>query len=165
MSHWRKNHESDSPHLRAADLYDDKRSAAERRDVYASPIVEIEKMSVSHVKSAEKPRGERRNFAHFKGKSKPLGLNVTNCETLASISGSPNTDAWKGLVVQLYVDPQARYPSGKRGPAIRIRPRPAGGAVDTSPLADVPEDVRERLDQEQADALGEAREREPGEEG
>ena len=153
--HWRKNHETETNDLRSADLFDDAASKAQGRDVYASPIVRIEKMSVGRVKSREKPRGERRNYAHFTGKSKPLGLNVTNAETLQSLSGSPDTERWVGLTIQLYVDPQARYPSGKKGPAIRIRPTAPKGPADTTPLPDVPSEARERLDGELEERLSE----------
>ncbi len=164
MSHWRKNHETDASVLRAADLYNENESKAQGRDVYASPIVEIVKMSADLIKSREKPRGERRNFAHFKGKAKPLGLNVTNCETLQSLAGTPETERWVGLVVQLYVDPKAKYPSGKKGPAIRIRPTRPSGPVDTAPLAETTPETRERLDREHEERL-EDDGREPGEEG
>jgi hypothetical protein len=161
MGHWRKNHETASNDLRSADLYDDAASKRAGRDVYASPIVQIEKVVVGKVKSREKPNGERRNYAHFVGKAKPLGLNVTNCETIQSLSGSPDTDRWAGLTIQLYVDPAARYPSGKKGPAIRIRPTLPKGQADTSPLPDVPTEARERLENEHDERL----EGEPGEEG
>lgn len=159
MGHWRQNHESDSKWLRSSDLYDSARSRP-GRDVYASPIVLIERMSKDKVKSREKPTGEMRNVAHLKGKAKVLGLNVTNCETLESLSGSPDPQHWVGLTIQLYVDPQAKHKNGKRGPAIRIRPMKPSGQADTSPLPDVPDEARERLENEREERL-----REPGEEG
>lgn len=162
MSHWRKNHQSDSNMLRSVDLYDEATTAKTGRDAYFSPVVQIEKMTVGLIKSREKPKGEQRNFAHFKGKAKPLGLNVTNCETIADLAGSPATERWVGLVLQLYVDPKSRYPSGKSGPAIRIRPTLPDGKPDTSALPEVPTDARERLEGEQNDRVDE---REPGEEG
>jgi len=155
MSHWRKNHQSDSNNLRSVDLYDEKESQRTGKDRYVSPVVEIEKMTVGLIKSREKPKGEKRNFAHFKGKAKPLGLNVTNCETIADLAGSPATERWAGLVIQLYVDPQARYPSGKKGPAIRIRPTLPDGKPDTSPLPEVSAEDRQRLEEEQAGRIEE----------
>jgi hypothetical protein len=159
MGHWRQNHETESNLLRSSDLYDSANSKP-GRDAYYSPVVLIEKMSKDRIKSREKPRGEMRNFAHFKGKSKPLGLNVTNCETLTSLSGSSDPQHWVGLSVQLYVDPQAKYPSGKKGPAIRIRPMRPTGQADTSPLPSVPDADRERLESEHEERLSE-----PGEGG
>jgi hypothetical protein len=123
--------------------------------VYYSPVVTIERISANAVKSREKPRGERRNFAHFKGKQKPLGLNVTNCETIESLAGSPNTDRWVGLTIQLYVDPRVRYPSGRYGPAIRIRPTMPDGKPDTGPLPEISEQARERLEEEHEERLAE----------
>lgn len=159
MAHWRQNHESSSNLLRSSDLYDE-RASKPGAPSYVSPVVVIEKMSKDVIKSREKPRGERRNFAHFKGKSKPLGLNVTNCETLESLSGSPDPAHWVGLTIQIYVDKQAKYPSGKKGPAIRIRPTRPTGTPDTTPLPELSEETRERLEDEHEERL-----REPGEDG
>lgn len=156
MPHWRKNHESNVNHLRYYDLLDEANS--KDRDVYFSPTVLIEKVSVDRVKSREKPKGERRNFVHFKGKAKPLGLNVTNCETLESMSGQSDPARWVGLQIQLYVDREARYPNGKKGPAIRIRPMKATGPVDDGPLPSVSDEARARHEEEQEAAV-----REPGE--
>lgn len=153
MSHWRKNHQSDANNLRSVDLYDEAQSLKTGRDCYFSPVVRIEKMSVGVIKSREKPKGDKRNFAHFAGKAKPLGLNVTNCETLESLSGSPATERWVGLTIQIYVDPNSRYPSGKKGPAIRIRPTLPDGKADTSPLPGVSDAERERLDGEHDDRI------------
>ncbi len=158
MGHWRKNHETAVNHLRYYDLLDEANS--KDRDVYFSPTVLIEKASAERVKSRDKPKGEMRNFIHFKGKGKPLGLNVTNCETLESMSGCSDPVKWVGLKIQLYVDPAARYPSGKKGPAIRIRPMKASGPVDDKPLPDLSEQARARLEGEQEETL-----REPGDEG
>ena len=161
MAHWRKNHESSggANMLRHADLYDEKASNAEGHDCYGEPIVLVERVTVDRVTSREKPKGERRNFLHFKGKSKPLGMNVTNCETVAALSGSVDTARWVGLTIQLYVDTAARYPSGKTGPAIRIRPFRPKAKADTAALPDVPEDVRERIEEAQSAAV---EGREPG---
>jgi hypothetical protein len=63
MAHWRKNHQSEANHLKSADLYDDAASTKSGRDVYLSPVVQIERVSVDTVKSREKPKGERRYFA------------------------------------------------------------------------------------------------------
>ncbi len=145
--HWRKNHESDSNNLKSADLFDEKRSSASGRAYYHSPVVVIERMTTSKVKSREKPKGELRNFAHFKNRKKPLGLNVTNCETIASLAGTPDVDRWAGLKIKLYVDPQTRYPSGQMGPAIRISPEPPDGAAD-APNPEPSPEVMERLERE-----------------
>ena len=155
MPHWRKGHQSEANNLRSVDLYDEAASQKSGRDCYVSPVVVIEKMSTAPVKSRDKPKGEIRNFAHFKGKSKPLGLNVTNCETLQDLAGSPATERWVGLVVQLYVDPRVRYPSGKKGPAIRIRPTLPDGKPDTSPIPEVSEETWDRLEKEHEERIAE----------
>ncbi len=155
MSHWRKNHESASGNLMSADLFDEKKSAETGRPEYFSPIVTIAKMTSGKVKSREKPKGEQRNFMHFKGKDKPLGLNVTNCETLTSLSGTPDVARWVGMTIRLFVDKAARYPSGQTGPAIRISPElPEAKAQDTA-LPELSEETRERLDTEHEERMGE----------
>jgi hypothetical protein len=162
MGHWRKNHESDSNSLRSSDLYDERGSEKAGRPVYFKPVVVIERMSVAKVKSREKPSGESRNFAHFKGHKKALGLNVTNAEAITMLAGSPDTARWIGLKLRLYVDPLAQYPGGKKGPAIRISTEAVGNAPVDKPPPELTPDTRERLETEHAERLGE---REPGEEG
>jgi hypothetical protein len=159
LHHWRKNHESAaSKDLKHIDLLDERSSSNERR-IFFSPIVRIERMTTGKMVSKDKPKGEQRNFAHFAGKAKPLGLNVTNCETLEDLSGSPDPKDWVGMTIQLYVDPQCKYPAGKKGPGIRIRPKLPNAPADTSPLPTVSDEARAQLEEEHQERL---EEREPG---
>lgn len=152
MPHWRAGHESISSYLRSSDLYDERKSEQAGRPVYFSPVVEIEKMTVERLRNKDKAKGEQRNVAHFRNHRKGLGLNVTNAETLTSLAGSPDTNRWVGLRIQLYVDQGARYPNGTTGPAIRISPQPPKGGVDKPP-PELTHETRDRLDREHEERL------------
>lgn len=162
MGHWRMTHtsklkskyedltlgERNKDALSHIDLFDAKKSEP-NKPAYASPVVLIERMTEGVIRSKQEPEGQRRNVAHFKGKRKPLVLNVGHCETLASFAGSPDPQHWVGLLVHLYVDPNATYPGkNKKGPAIRFKPTRPRGDADTAPLPDVPEVDRARLEAE-----------------
>jgi len=156
MAHWRKNHESKSTLLTSADLFDEQASEAKGAPVYRRVVVKIARVGSDLIKSAEKPNGERRNFAYFVGEKKPLGLNATNCKTLTALFGSPDTKAWEGKTIGLYVDPNAKYPKGETGPAIRIHPKIPSSAA--APIPPVDPSTRERLEDEKAKKLGETNE-------
>lgn len=102
-----------SENLCAADLWD------EPRQQYREVVVQIELVKKGEV-VGEKGRKKGMPFAHFVGKQKPLGLNATNCKTLAHLARSPNTDQWKGLWITLFV---TKTDVGRETvDAIRIRP-------------------------------------------
>jgi hypothetical protein len=77
-----------SKYLKAADLGD------------AQPIV-----TISHIELEKMPgdKNETRPVVYFEGKSKGVVLNLTNSKAIASIAGTPETDDWAGIQVQLYV--------------------------------------------------------------
>ena len=58
--------------------------------------------------------------AYFEGLSKGLVLNTANCETLLAITGTDDSNEWKDVALQLYVDPDVKY-GGKKTGGIRIR--------------------------------------------
>lgn len=60
----------------------------------------------------------------FKEDERRLGLNSTNWDSIAEISGKDDDDHWVGTVVELWVDKNVTF-GGKKIPAIRIR-RPGG---------------------------------------
>ena len=159
--HWKKLRRSKAnpEHLTHVDLFDETKSGQDKR-VFHSPVLKIVDVSIGLTKSRENPDGEEMTFLHFQGIRRKLGLNATNSETLESLTGTPIPRGWVGFTIQLYVDPQAKYPGGKKGPAIRIRPMLPKTKANDSPLPTVPEDDRERLENEQAERLGE-----PGQEG
>lgn len=130
--HWKTTRPSRSnpDHLTHAHLHNSEASEKSGKDVYWSPVLKITNVSIGLVKSQDKPNGEELIFLHFEGHSRKLGLNSTNSKTMTSLAGSPVPLRWVGLSIQLYVDPQAKYPKGEKGPAIRIRPTvPKAGAA------------------------------------
>ncbi len=169
-AHWRTTRKSKSnPDLLThADLYDSERSRAAGRAIYASPIVTVASVSIGLVKSAERPNGEEMVFLHFGGRKKKLGMNTTNSKAIERLTGRSAPSQWVGTTIRLYVDPEAKYPKGEKGPAIRIDPKRPNGAADATPFPEVPEADRERLEDEHADRVDRTfgdDEREPGEEG
>lgn len=118
MAHYRTYLTSDN--LMAADLWDDK---AEK---YTEWIVEIISVAKGEV-VGEKGRKKGMPFVKIKdarGREhpKPLGLNATNCDSVAMLAGSPDMKRWPGTRVTLYVT-KTDSKDGKRD-CIRMRPEP-----------------------------------------
>jgi hypothetical protein len=64
---------------------------------------------------------EERWVMHFKEPAvKPMVLNITNGETIASITGSDDSDDWTGKQIVLYHEPNVGF-AGKRVGGIRVR--------------------------------------------
>ncbi len=63
-------------------------------------VVEIEKVVRGEVVN----QGGKKNmpFAHFVGKTKPLGLNSTNCRTIIALIGTPHVEKWPGHKITIY---------------------------------------------------------------
>lgn len=151
--HWKsiRKSKSNPDYLSHAHLLDSDASEKAGRDVYRTPVLRINAVSIGLVKSKESPDGDEMTFLHFDGQEKKLGLNSTNSETLENLSGSGVPKRWVGMVIQLYVDPKAKYLGGKKGPAIRIKPMLPKGAP--TPIPDPrPADV-ERLENAQEENL------------
>lgn len=163
--HWKSYRKSKAnpDHLNHGHLLNAEASEKADRDVFRSPCLKIIDASIGLTKSRESPKGEEMLFLHFAGQSKKLGLNSTACQTLESLTGTGVPMRWIGTTIQLYVDPQAQYPGGKKGPAIRIRPTVPKEKAETEALPSVPDETLARLEEEQARLLG--HDREPGEEG
>jgi hypothetical protein len=103
----------------AADLW------SEQQQRYAEIVVQIVAVKKGEV-VGDKGRKKSMPFVTMRSAKtgqiieKPLGLNATNCKTLASVAGSPNTDKWKDLWITLYV---TQTDVGReKVDAIRIRP-------------------------------------------
>jgi hypothetical protein len=62
--------------------------------------------------------GEQKPILSFVGKDKGLVLNKTNANMIAEITGSEETDDWKGQAIVLY--PTKTDFQGKRVDAIRV---------------------------------------------
>ena len=55
--------------------------------------------------NVESVGGEEKPVILFLNASKRLVLNKTNARTIATVTGSENTDSWTGAVVRLFVTP------------------------------------------------------------
>lgn len=150
--HWRAL--TDRETLGAWDCVDDDGNAC---DITAK----IVKVVGGEVKSAEKPKGERRPFVYFEGQRKPLVCGATNGKTIASIAGSNHVEKWVGLYITLYPT-TTKAKGGELVDCIRIRPRAAKGPADRFEGRPVDEAMRakQRAAMDRPDE-----DREPGEEG
>ena len=162
-AHWRTVHRSKAnpDMLTHADLYDAEKSKGAERNAWRSPVVRVSAVSIGLVKNKDNPKGEEMVFLHFEGRKKKLGLNSTNHKQMEKLTGKGAPNQWVGAVIQLYVDPDAKYFGGGTGPAIRISPKVPNAKPDTSAEPEIPAADRERLEQEHAERL----ERQTGEEG
>lgn len=80
-------------------------------------------LTIAEVTSGEFDDGTKQRILSFEGDERQLGLNVTNWDTIALITGKDDDDDWVGSKIVLYVDETVKY-KGKPCPAIRIK-RPA----------------------------------------
>ena len=103
-----------STYLKAADL-------AGRRAI----------VTISHVK-LEDVGDDAKPILYFQGKEKGLVLNKTNANMITEITGSDETDHWKGKAIVLYVT-KVDY-QGKRVDGIRVDyPANGNGAAPVAP--------------------------------
>lgn len=113
-THYRKVFKSD--HLGVADLED---------------LVEASKPLVFTIKQVKQEQGVKVagrkgnfNIAYFNENIKPLVLNATNSKTVKKLAGGSSfIEDWKGLTVQLYIDPKASF-GGEVTGGVRINPNP-----------------------------------------
>jgi len=89
--------------------------------------VEIERVKGGEL-TGEGGKKTKKPVCWFKGKKKPLALNVTNCKTIAAMYGN-NTDAWVGKKITIY--PTTTDFGGKTCDCIRVRQRVPNGAANT----------------------------------
>jgi len=82
-------------------------------------------------------RKDKMPVLKLKGKDLPLGLNKTNCKTVAGMYG-PDTTKWVGQAITLYPT-TCRGKEGNTVDCIRIRPE----IPQRQPARDVPGDARE----------------------
>jgi hypothetical protein len=80
--------------------------------------VEIERVKAGSV-TGEGGKKSKKPVCYFKGKDKPLALNVTNCKVIAGMYGT-NTDGWIGKRITIY--PTTTDFGGKTCDCIRVRP-------------------------------------------
>lgn len=88
-THWKKAFNSE--YLSSADIED--------KDI----VLTIANVVLESVKGAD-GQSKTCNVAHFKEKSKPMILNVTNSKIVKKFAGSRYIDDWIDIPIQLYVD-------------------------------------------------------------
>jgi len=98
-------------------------------DLAGRPVtVTIARVVLERVGDKERP------VCYFVGKQKAFALNKTNARAITAIAGTPETEHWGGLAIQLIVTP-VEY-QGQMVDAIRVRP--AGRPEPLSPPAPRP---------------------------
>ena len=80
--------------------------------------VEIASVKAGAIRG-EGGKSSKKPVCHFRGKDKPLALNVTNCRTIAAMYG-PDTKDWIGKRITIY--PTTTDFGGKTVDCIRVRP-------------------------------------------
>jgi hypothetical protein len=103
-THWKKAFNKD--YLGACDLDD--------KDLVAV-IDHVEVKPIKDTSGGE----ENRNVAIFKGKIKPMVLNVTNCKIVRKFTGSSFIEDWKDVAVQIYIEEVKAF--GEMTDGLRIR--------------------------------------------
>lgn len=86
-------------------------------------------VTISHVE-IEKMGSDNKPVVYFEGKQKGLVLNKTNAKRIVEITGSSETEDWKGYVIVLY--PTETEFQGDTVECIRIK-KPAQAARPTPP--------------------------------
>jgi hypothetical protein len=81
-------------------------------------------------------RAERKPVLYFTSATKPLIVNKTNYDAIASITGNEDTNDWRGAVLELY----AVDVNGPNGPTRGVRVRKARKAAKAA-AARVPDDL------------------------
>lgn len=100
-------YQSSSNFLKAADLQG------------AKPVVVIES---AVVKESDYPEGKKKQIIlSFVGKEKVLGLNFTNANMIAQLTGTEDFERWVGVAIRLYED-KTKNSQGAIVPCIRIFP-------------------------------------------
>ena len=106
--HWREN--MDMPYLRAENLLPN--------EVRVLTIKEVKKELMPKIPGRNED--EHQNVAYFEEDGVlPMVLNVTNCETIESIYGTPNIVKWAGKKIAIYA---SKTSMGKKTvPCLRIK--------------------------------------------
>jgi len=76
-------------------------------------------------------RKTKKPLVYFRGKSKPLALNITNIKTIASLYGSFRVEDWIGKSITLY--PTTTNFGSETKDCIRIRNKRPGSAAASAP--------------------------------
>ena len=85
------------------------------------------------------------NIAYFKEDIKPLVLNATNSKQVAKFAGSKFVEDWRGVMLELYIDPNVKM-KGEVVGGVRIRPvQPKAKKPELTPKHKRWEDAREAV--------------------
>jgi hypothetical protein len=91
-----------------------------KKEDLSTPIdTELLWVKEEQVTAPNKPT-KTKLVAYFDGQAKGLVLNKTNADTLLDITETDEYEKWKDIPVHLYVDPDVKYGSEKKG-GIRLR--------------------------------------------
>lgn len=112
-THYRKVFKSD--HLGVADLED----LLEQGTALIFTIKEVRQQMGAKVAG----KTIDANIAYFKENIKPLVLNAGNSKIMKGLTGSPFVEDWVNVMVQLYIDPNARL-KGETVGGVRVHPDP-----------------------------------------
>lgn len=100
-------------------------------DLGGRPVtVTIARVVLERVGDKERP------VCYFVNKQRAFALNRTNAKAIAAIAGTPETEHWGGLSIQLTVTP-VEY-QGQMVDAIRVRPPHASAARPAAPVRPAP---------------------------
>lgn len=88
-------------------------------------------VTVTAIGSHEFEDGKKQRILTFKEVDQKLGLNITNWDSMAEITGKDDDDHWIGAKVELWVDKNVKF-GNKTIPAIRIRRPGSDGATQAS---------------------------------
>lgn len=93
--------------------------------------VVVESASIESVKDQESGAMEKKLVLSFSGKDKRMILNLTNCESLEHITGTPDYEQWNGVPIVLF--PTTTKFGNKTVPCMRIRAVGTATPVVVSP--------------------------------
>lgn len=111
-----------------------------RADAGRGILVTIKDIFQENVAKEGAPE-ELRWCLAFNEQDKPMVLNSTNGQIIASITGSEDTDSWAGKQIVIYDDPNVSF-GGKLVGGIRCRaPRPQAAKAAVKPVAPAPAPV------------------------
>lgn len=92
-------------------------------------------VTITDVSSHEFEDGKKQRVLAFAEVGQKLGLNITNWDSIATITGKDDDDDWVGCKVELYVEPNVTF-GNKKIPAIRIRKVGSGNGGGLPPVTD-----------------------------
>lgn len=106
-----------------------------KTDVEPPVVLTIADCVQMNVAMADSPKPENKWCLVFKEDFKPMVLNMVNASTIAEVTGSEETEGWKGHQIEVYFDANIFF-GGKRTGGLRVRhPQQAAPAPTQRPPA------------------------------